>query len=130
VPAGSSSSTYGRPPTSARPLVARARPSTTRSVVVLPAPLGPRNPVTVPSRTEKLRSSIAVTAPKRLVRLSTSIAAGTNHKLGVPTDAQVLQGCLGGSCVQRRAPEGSPERRAAGPPRERGPAATSGGEST
>src|SRR5215471_2282605 len=42
-------------------------------VVVLPAPLGPRNPVTVPGRTVKLRPSRAVTAPKRFVSRSTSI---------------------------------------------------------
>ena len=34
-----------------------------RSVVVLPAPFGPRNPVTAPSRTVNDRSSTAVTAP-------------------------------------------------------------------
>ena len=45
------------------PAVGRARPSTMRSVVVLPAPLGPRKPVTAPARTAKERSSTAVTAP-------------------------------------------------------------------
>src|SRR5215831_19893486 len=45
-------------------------------VVVLPAPLGPRNPVTVPGRTVKLRPSRAVTAPKRFVSWSTSITTG------------------------------------------------------
>ena len=42
-------------------------------VVVLPAPFGPRKPVTCPGRTVKLRSSTAVTGPKRLVSPSTSI---------------------------------------------------------
>ena len=42
-------------------------------VVVLPAPFGPRKPVTRPGRTVKLRSSTAVTAPKRLLSPSTSI---------------------------------------------------------
>jgi hypothetical protein len=43
--------------------VGRARPSTIRSVVVLPAPFGPRNPVTAPERTLNERSLTAVTAP-------------------------------------------------------------------
>src|SRR6266540_693037 len=42
-------------------------PSSIRSVVVLPAPFGPRNPVIDPWSTVKLRSSTAVTAPKRIV---------------------------------------------------------------
>src|SRR4249919_3284911 len=38
-----------------------------RSVVVLPAPLGPKKPVIVPGSSEKERSSTAVSFPKRLV---------------------------------------------------------------
>ena len=34
-----------------------------RMVVVLPAPFGPRKPVTCPGRTVKLRPSTAVTEP-------------------------------------------------------------------
>src|ERR1700748_1352930 len=37
-----------------------------RRVVVLPAPFGPRKPVTVPARTSKLSPSTAVTGPYRL----------------------------------------------------------------
>src|SRR5215472_13717119 len=55
------------------PLVGAARPSSIRSVVVLPAPLGPRKPVTRPGPTSKLKPSTAVTAPYRLVRWSTLI---------------------------------------------------------
>ena len=47
-----------------------------RSVVVLPAPFGPRNPVTCPGRTVKLSPSTAVTGPNRLVSPQTSIMAG------------------------------------------------------
>ena len=36
-------------------------------MVVLPAPFGPRKPVTVPVRSEKERSSMARTSPNRLV---------------------------------------------------------------
>ena len=49
-----------------------------RSVVVLPAPLGPRNPTTLPRSTVKLTWSTAVRPAKRLVRLSTSITAMTS----------------------------------------------------
>src|SRR5688500_15781636 len=38
-----------------------------RSEVVLPAPFGPRKPVTAPGRTCAVRSSTASVAPKRLV---------------------------------------------------------------
>jgi hypothetical protein len=39
-----------------------------RSVVVLPAPFGPRKPVIRPVGTSKYRSSTALTEPKCLVR--------------------------------------------------------------
>ncbi len=42
-------------------------------VVVLPAPFGPRKPVTLPASTVKLRSSTARTDPNRLVRFLDSI---------------------------------------------------------
>ena len=47
-----------------------------RIVVLLPDPLGPRNPVTRPGWTSKLRSSTATTRPKRLVRSRISIIDG------------------------------------------------------
>ena len=52
---------------------ARTRPSSIRSVVLLPAPLGPRKPVSRPGATEKLSPETASTLPKRLLRLSISI---------------------------------------------------------
>jgi hypothetical protein len=55
-------------------LAGSTRPSSMRSVVVLPAPFGPRNPVIVPRLTEKLSRSTAVTCPKRLVSPRVSIA--------------------------------------------------------
>jgi hypothetical protein len=42
-------------------------------VTGLPAPFGPRNPVTCPARAVKLRSSTALAGPKRLVRFTASI---------------------------------------------------------
>ena len=44
-----------------------------RIVVLLPDPLGPRNPVTLPGWTSKLRSSTARVRPNRLVMLRISI---------------------------------------------------------
>ena len=50
------------------PEVGVTRPTSERSVVVLPEPFGPRNPTTLPSSMSKLRSSTARTAPKSFVR--------------------------------------------------------------
>ena len=44
---------YGLPFTITLPAVGRSRPSTSRIVVDLPAPFGPRKPVTIPGRTSK-----------------------------------------------------------------------------
>src|SRR5580693_3753507 len=44
-----------------------------RMVVVLPAPFGPRKPVTLPGSMPNVRSSTAVLAPYRFVRPRTSI---------------------------------------------------------
>src|SRR6266545_6870799 len=48
------------------PAVGVTSPRSMRSVVVFPAPLGPRKPVTLPWSTPKDRSSTATTCPKRL----------------------------------------------------------------
>ena len=55
------------------PDVGRTSPSSIRSVVVLPAPFGPRKPVTRPGATWKERSSTARTGPNDLERCSTRI---------------------------------------------------------
>jgi hypothetical protein len=52
-----------RPSTCAVPWVAPVRPTMMRMVVDLPAPLGPRNPVTRPGSAVKLTSSTAVKPP-------------------------------------------------------------------
>src|SRR6266542_4824581 len=63
----------------ASPAVGVTSPSRQRSVVVLPAPFGPRNPVTEPGSTLKLRSSTALTLPpKTLLRPETSIRPGSS----------------------------------------------------
>jgi DNA-binding NarL/FixJ family response regulator len=62
-----------RPLTRTRPLVGTSSAAIIRSVVDFPAPFGPRNPVTTPGETVKVRPSTATWSPYRLVRFSTSI---------------------------------------------------------
>ena len=67
-------SCHGSPPnSSARPPVARIRPSTILIVVDLPAPLGPRKPWTSPAVTSRSRPSRARTGPKVLTSSSIRI---------------------------------------------------------
>src|SRR5512145_2919500 len=61
----------------APPEVGAVRPTMTRSVVDLPAPLGPRKPVTRPGPATKEMSSTAVNSPYFLVRDSTVIMSGS-----------------------------------------------------
>jgi len=61
----------------ALPALGVTRPKSMRSVVVLPAPLGPKNPTTCPESTVKSRWSTAVTDPNRLVNPSISMVAIT-----------------------------------------------------
>ena len=63
VRSGSSIATGELPSTRASPRVGRNSPSRARIVVVLPAPLGPRKPVTRPASTAKERSSTATVLP-------------------------------------------------------------------
>ena len=69
----------GRPPKVAVPAVIDTSPSNIRSVVVLPAPLGPRNPVTRPAATSKLRSSTATTS-ELFGQSVTSMAEGISRR--------------------------------------------------
>jgi hypothetical protein len=50
-----------------KPDVGASSPTIIRIVVDLPAPFGPKKPVTTPDGTEKLKSSTAVFAPYLLV---------------------------------------------------------------
>ena len=63
------------PATTAEPAVGAISVPSVRTVVVLPAPFGPRNPNTSPHPTLNETSARAVRSPKRLVRWLTSIAA-------------------------------------------------------
>ena len=59
----------GSPSSSARPLVGKARPSSTLIVVVFPEPLGPRKPYTEPRGTARSIWLTATWPPRnRLVR--------------------------------------------------------------
>jgi hypothetical protein len=77
TPASAATDATGLPLTSARPAVGRARPTIILSAVVLPAPFGPRKPVTAPARTANDSSSTAFTGPYRFVKPSTTIGTAT-----------------------------------------------------
>src|SRR4029077_17906081 len=64
-----------RPSIVTSPAVGASRPRIIRMVVDLPAPFGPRKPVTLPGFTSKDRLSTATVAPYRLVRPFASIIA-------------------------------------------------------
>src|SRR5262249_58051190 len=70
---GAAAARYSRPLTLTRPAVGASRPAIIRIVVDLPAPFGPRNPVTTPGWTTKSSPPTASFAPYRLLRFSTSI---------------------------------------------------------
>src|SRR3954470_2561975 len=67
VRTGSGGPAYGVPLKVAVPVSGRTRPSSIRMVVVLPAPLGPRKPVTDPGSTVNERSETARTGPNALL---------------------------------------------------------------
>src|SRR5881275_1574663 len=76
---GRSSSSYGTPPNVAEPDDGRIRPSSARIVVLLPAPFGPRNPVTRPAYAEGevLDGSNAAEVLGQVVKLDRSTHRGT-----------------------------------------------------
>ena len=63
VRAGFARSANALPPMVALPPSGRVSPVSIRSVVDLPAPLGPRKPVIVPGSQEKVTPCTALTAP-------------------------------------------------------------------
>ena len=69
-------SAYRRPSISALPDVGRVRPTIIRIEVDLPAPFGPRKPVTRPAGTVKLMRSTTVCEPYCLVSCSMVIKGG------------------------------------------------------
>src|SRR4029453_13794065 len=77
-------------------------PRSMRRVVVLPAPLGPRKPTTVPWSTSKLRSSTATTSPKRLVSPSMVMTAMASSlpPAGLLVEADHVKGAEHSSTVR------------------------------
>ena len=75
-------SAYRRPSTVTAPDVAGVRPTRIRIVVDLPAPLGPRKPVTRPGSARKVTWSTAVKPPYFLVSESTMIMTRTLARAG------------------------------------------------
>src|SRR5438477_3125287 len=71
------SAVRGMPATTADPDVGATSVPRVRTVVVFPAPFGPRKPKTSPEVTVKDTSSKAVRPPNRLVRWSTTRAGGS-----------------------------------------------------
>src|SRR5579864_8263918 len=68
--------TTSKPKTDARPESGETRPTSTRMVVVLPAPLGPSRPKISPGLTSKLTPSSARTSLNLRDRAETSMASG------------------------------------------------------
>ena len=68
----------GLPSTVADPPVGRTRPRSIAMIVVLPAPLGPIRPATVPDGTANDTWSTATRLPNRLVRRSTTTASSAS----------------------------------------------------
>ena len=82
---------YGRPAIVAVPEVGVTSPSSERSVVVFPEPLGPRKPAIVPASIEKLRSSTARTGPKLLASDARPRSAPSDrHRRGLRRLARLL----------------------------------------
>src|SRR4051812_39562199 len=75
----------------ARPLSGSDRPTSIRIVVVLPAPLGPRNPVTVPGSQRKVTSETTVRPPSCFVIPSVSIMAADSRPAGSATTVAGLR---------------------------------------
>src|SRR6202035_955041 len=78
------SCTTSRPNTSARPASGSSSVASTRTSVVLPAPLGPSSAKTVPSVTSRSTPERAVVAPKRLTRRSTRTAGVEEGPTAMP----------------------------------------------
>ena len=77
--------------------------------MLLPAPLGPISPTTVPSRTVKLQSSTAVTPPKVFVSAFTSRIAALGHEVTSCSGSGELVRATGSGSSLRQPPPASPE---------------------
>src|SRR5215211_817177 len=88
-------------------------PRSIRRVVVLPAPLGPRKPATVPSSMAKSSRSTASTSPKRLLSPWTVMAAMARLLAGerwaLPTLGVAAPAVVGLAAAPGRRPPGGRE---------------------
>src|SRR5579862_449000 len=92
---------------SASPALGLASPSNIRSVVVLPAPFGPRKPVIVPGASANDSESTARTDPNRFVNESATtagieasavpVAVGSDNAASFPTEEIGPRACVLGS---------------------------------
>src|SRR4051812_8262083 len=97
----SGSSATSWPAIATRPLVAPRKPARMRSVVLLPAPFGPRNPTTSPLSTRNETSFTASCAPYRFERWSTS---NTRSLLPPARRERRRRGPVSGTDRQRHGP--------------------------
>src|SRR3954452_13362933 len=97
----------------ARPLSGSERPTSIRMVVVLPAPLGPRKPVTVPGSQRNVTSETTVRPPSCLVSplawmmtgdSRPARAAGSARRLRSPSPGAVVDHDLGRGSRPWRSP--------------------------
>src|SRR6266850_975923 len=88
-----------------RPRVGLSSPAMMRMVVVLPAPLGPRNPWISPGSTERLTPSTAVKEPYVLTSASTAIMASGRLRPAMGLVVALGDGELEGPQVLGRPPD-------------------------
>src|SRR4051812_7470418 len=91
---GLSSCAYAVPSMRAEPADGGTRPVIIRIVVVLPAPFGPRKPVTVPGSRAKDTSSTTVRLPYCLVSPLTLIISGSSGGRPWVEDESAEKGAL------------------------------------
>src|SRR3954447_6104187 len=80
----------GIPATLAVPELGVSSVASVRTIVVLPAPFGPRNPNTSPYDTANVTSSTAMRSPNRFVRLRTSSAGPVRSSTAAVIEALFL----------------------------------------
>src|SRR5438105_7086122 len=114
------SSDTGIPATSAVPAVGRTNVENNRTVVVFPAPLGPRKPNTSPAATSKVTSSMAGREPNLLVSSRARIAACIEDDECNDESNAALGGRVGRRRSDSLAPRGILRRPPQDRPRSRG----------
>src|SRR4051812_47938879 len=89
------------------PLSGSERPTTIRMVVVLPAPLGPRKPVTVPGSQRNVTSETTVRPPSRLVSPLVWIMPADSRPAGFAATGRGLRSPSPGAVVDHDLGRGS-----------------------